>query len=597
MQDPFYTPHAPPRAGPPSSGLASPSGQEPPSGSGRWIWRSTDEAMSSPAMSPLPDGQRTMVSTLPATGGPQIAQAPQRPATLPPRGSLHSSVPSLPLPPMGGAGATEAGPWVPSMPRSQSAMPNLPPSAGSLQAGPQVPSMPRSQSAMPNLPPTASSLQAGSWWPGSPHAQGSVGTVPPGAGVPQAGSWRPGPPHTQGSVQTLPPSAGVPQEPGFSVPKAFKRPLRLSAVESVMCLGFVVAIFMVCLPVVGGIVLLNDTTYSFWAGHRFPLQLIFTGIGTLLLLGVTLVALIACAVEEAFSARLLSSLAASFSSLLGVLLVFFSISASSQLHSVAGTVGAMGCGSSMPEIVQLMDYSVVLYNLRMTPSCFRTKTVESCQGWHSNEYTRYLRYLEREFDCGPICQEASAPQVPPPEFSRIGLLHTGRASRGSLRQHSLALQPAENIDSGDIVRLSDNETYVREAFKALLNYSWNEAMADMLGREFRVMKPAHAGVVGLPSPDGGQGGVWYFPTGALELAPQKAQAPPAPVVLMASLRLFSHGRTSMTCLPIIATRLKVLAFSFGDLLFWQGLLQLVLGIFCACLGLSCGFDRPSASKS
>mmetsp|Transcript_85434 Transcript_85434/g.226894 ORF Transcript_85434/g.226894 Transcript_85434/m.226894 type:complete len:510 (-) Transcript_85434:10-1539(-) len=354
----------------------------------------------------------------------------------------------------------------------------------------------------------------------------------------------------------------------------------------VMCMGFVAAVFVVCLPMVGGFILLQDPDYMFWAGHRFPTQLIGAGSGSLLLLGAVLLALAGCAAKEAITVRLLSSLAVSFSSLVGLLLVLSSLSASSHLYSVSSKIDSLGCRSSMPELVKLMDFSVVLYNLRMTPACFTHESVQACSGWRLNEHTRYLKYLEEEFDCGPLCAEEPAPSLRPSISVGSSLLHVGRA-RSLRRRTAEPLDTSGGFATGEMAWLSGNETFVRKVFKAIPGFTWNEGMADMLGRSFRVVAPERAGLVGLPSPDGSQTGVWYFPAAALELAPLKVEEPQLPISHAASLKLFSHGSTSMTCLPIVSTRLRVLAYSFGDLLFWQGLLLLAAALLCALLGLCC----------
>ena len=78
------------------------------------------------------------------------------------------------------------------------------------------------------------------------------------------------------------------------------------------------------------------------------------------------------------------------------------------------------------------------------------------------------------------------------------------------------------IQTGDRVTLDANEQVVKQALTDV-NYGWNELMRPMLGQTFTVAQPAHgrdwerfkAGLVALPSPDGSQNGLWYFPTSVL----------------------------------------------------------------------------------
>ena len=68
---------------------------------------------------------------------------------------------------------------------------------------------------------------------------------------------------------------------------------------------------------------------------------------------------------------------------------------------------------------------------------------------------------------------------------------------------------------GSFVRLSDDAQEVHEAFEAV-GEAWDDRLEGMLGRLFRVLDVPAPAVVGLVSPDGGQGGLWYFPVGILE---------------------------------------------------------------------------------
>mmetsp|Transcript_76926 Transcript_76926/g.135547 ORF Transcript_76926/g.135547 Transcript_76926/m.135547 type:complete len:506 (-) Transcript_76926:144-1661(-) len=66
-------------------------------------------------------------------------------------------------------------------------------------------------------------------------------------------------------------------------------------------------------------------------------------------------------------------------------------------------------------------------------------------------------------------------------------------------------------------------------------YPYKSGMDQMLGKEYRVVKIADDGMVGLPSPDGSDDGVWWFPPYAYAIRvvteePPKAETPePGPV--------------------------------------------------------------------
>mmetsp|Transcript_96631 Transcript_96631/g.259813 ORF Transcript_96631/g.259813 Transcript_96631/m.259813 type:complete len:266 (+) Transcript_96631:2-799(+) len=80
---------------------------------------------------------------------------------------------------------------------------------------------------------------------------------------------------------------------------------------------------------------------------------------------------------------------------------------------------------------------------------------------------------------------------------------------------------------GDCVRMSEDPQEVRDSFNEIA-YSWDDVMADMCGKEYKVLKVA-GNIVGLPSPDGSQGGVWYFSAFVLAKAETRNNDQGAPV--------------------------------------------------------------------
>ena len=72
---------------------------------------------------------------------------------------------------------------------------------------------------------------------------------------------------------------------------------------------------------------------------------------------------------------------------------------------------------------------------------------------------------------------------------------------------------------GERVRLSSDPKHLRRALETV-DYRWSERMKPMAGTEVEVLCDSRpnrgTNIVGLPSPDGSQGGVWYFPVTALQ---------------------------------------------------------------------------------
>jgi len=72
------------------------------------------------------------------------------------------------------------------------------------------------------------------------------------------------------------------------------------------------------------------------------------------------------------------------------------------------------------------------------------------------------------------------------------------------------VRAGEELAKGDIVRMLASEEAVKRSFETV-NYVWHFLMRGMLGQEFPILEMTSQGIVALPSPDGSQGGRWYFP--------------------------------------------------------------------------------------
>lgn len=80
-----------------------------------------------------------------------------------------------------------------------------------------------------------------------------------------------------------------------------------------------------------------------------------------------------------------------------------------------------------------------------------------------------------------------------------------------------AFRPAESIHKeGMPVRMVATRQLLIDAFEKMpFMYVYDRQMDAMLGKEFVVQEVLLNGMVGLPSPDGSQGGIWFFPPQAV----------------------------------------------------------------------------------
>ena len=68
-----------------------------------------------------------------------------------------------------------------------------------------------------------------------------------------------------------------------------------------------------------------------------------------------------------------------------------------------------------------------------------------------------------------------------------------------------------------MVQLSESEAFVKSEF-AKTRWIWADLMRQMLGNTYKVIKKYNIyakndpKIIALPSPDGSQGGRWYFST-------------------------------------------------------------------------------------
>lgn len=391
-----------------------------------------------------------------------------------------------------------------------------------------------------------------------------------------------------------------------------------SLLFSAMGIGLIVIVIIITPPICAAITLLGDPTYFFWLGRSYPAWLLAAALLTLLLY------LCWCCLLQRDARYNLddSNLgwgAASFFGLLGVSLVLLAVSGSRHLKATSAQL-AHGCGTTLPQATMLMDFSSVLYNIRGLPGCLPSEqaSVETCDGWKENKFTGYLRWLEFNLQCGPMCGE---PVLPIPTLydgtqllqQQVEQKQDALSSRGAGRgrRHASSLQRAflnvgtsslgkmsvsEEANStvivshsqgkshvsapfastgdmplrvGDTVVISASPEKMKKAFAELPQYEYRSMMDEMRGRRYRVLS-MKGPQVGLLSPDGSQNGVWFFPQWLLDRV-QMTSLTETPAV-------FQRGTTHTTCFPLLATQLDSYAWSFGDLIFWEGLLLMLCSI-------------------
>lgn len=384
-------------------------------------------------------------------------------------------------------------------------------------------------------------------------------------------------------------------------------------------------------PLLASVYLFFDPTYYFWHGFWYAGSLLAAALVTLLLFAGVCWLLRRRAAAQDLDERALGLGAAALAGLLGIALVLLAARGSAQMYETAGHLGA-GCATHLPRAIALMDYSKVLYNIRAQPNC-TARTVEACKGWKENKYTIYLRYLEVSTSCGPLCAEepfaaaawpghghvspapdvAAAPPKPsigPAEWPAprpvahasgpVGLLRQARrhrraraardrrrkrahtaaplqavaATTGALQlNHSVVRREAElGLKPGDVVTIARDEAQVQKAFVDADGYHWRPGMAAMLGQPHKVLIMREPHIVGVPSPDGSQNGVWFFPMEVVK----KVWLPSgvtAPLLFTGDV-----GQTKQTCFPLVTTKIRVLAWSFGDVIYWEGVCLIVAAL-------------------
>jgi len=318
-------------------------------------------------------------------------------------------------------------------------------------------------------------------------------------------------------------------------------------------------IYMMCgicsLPVIGAIAALNNPNYMYWLGGFWPWMIIL-GCGFVFIIFIaTMVGLLEKALPEHRSLFTMAVTWATFAALLGLVLVPVSLMANREALEVASTI-SQGCLTAYPQSELLVDYSQVLYNIRLTANCTNAESVTECEGYAQNKYTIYLEYLENNFQCGPLC-----PESPPPAEAVI----------------------APSLHSEAIPDLTPGWTPPRMFGPPLQNAHGSEGVAFLHTRRSHAGQRAHM-QTNLAAMPPGLSNAAVAPTissltpSISGLSAMKSGVMDTALPHMQAQKLFSHGKTRATCFPLISTRLQVLVATFGGLWYWQGMAMVVISL-------------------
>lgn len=325
-----------------------------------------------------------------------------------------------------------------------------------------------------------------------------------------------------------------------------------SVANKMAILGFFMLLAILTLPFAATLIMLWDQHYMFWLGPKWPGLVLLALLFEVVLFIVTCRLLMKYASLEHRDGFTMSFTWGVFCALLGVIFVPMSMLAKSEITSTATRI-SMGCMNTLPESHRLLDYSQVLYNMRLEPSCMMYERVDQCDGWYDNRYTDYLRFLEEDFQCGPLC-----PEEPPPPQSVVAPRLDGQPS---LRVNEFQppafgspYRPVTDDDEDD-----ERTSWLQTRPSTNANAAGRRVSSDVRKRE--------ASFLELERHSQGEQHREERGSGAGPLSPHlQAQS------------LFRHGVTHLACYPLVATRLQVCSKFLSGLLFSEGLGLIVVSL-------------------
>eukprot|EP00928_Gymnodinium_smaydae_P063490 TRINITY_DN47049_c0_g1_i1.p1 TRINITY_DN47049_c0_g1~~TRINITY_DN47049_c0_g1_i1.p1 ORF type:complete len:421 (-),score=98.81 TRINITY_DN47049_c0_g1_i1:87-1349(-) len=202
----------------------------------------------------------------------------------------------------------------------------------------------------------------------------------------------------------------------------------------VIILGFLLCLCSCAVPVLSSAMLLFDTNYRFWHGLSYPLAVLTCCGGMCCMLALVSILLYKKAKPEMLNEPTAALVGFTLFSLLGALLLLITLPASRDLHATAAKL--RDCSGAPPGYTMLADHMQVLDNIRQTPACAAAPSIDYCSGWKLNKYTEYIRYLEMEFECGPLCPAvvtSARPALPQLSAASAATAGTHQRSRFSQR--------------------------------------------------------------------------------------------------------------------------------------------------------------------
>lgn len=281
--------------------------------------------------------------------------------------------------------------------------------------------------------------------------------------------------------------------PGWSPPPPKPTPAIVAQRKletRMMTLGFMMLLAAMALPVMCASVMLFDNDYRFWAGYKWPVLILLGCVAIAITYVVTAQLLLKYAVDEDRCEDTMKTGITTFLLLLGAFLLITSLLSNTSTVALVNRM-SQGCLSSLPQSELLVDYSQVLYNIRLTPNCTDERSVEDCQGWSRNRYTWYLSHLEREYQCGPLC-----PEIPPPPGAVVApTFGQEKQERSRPGRHAGNSYAQLQVDESSTSRSSSELTPHLQAIKLFSRGTTEMACYPLVATRLRVLSSMFGGLL------------------------------------------------------------------------------------------------------
>ena len=189
--------------------------------------------------------------------------------------------------------------------------------------------------------------------------------------------------------------------------------------------------------------------------------------------------------------------------------ILLGVATAVRLQPSPATIPALSRSLSPVDVVQAQLVALSQEDLEASfqfasPANRRSRGTHYDQFLSDPEYSVLIAHSQHQI--------RSALALGPDRYScRVSL----RPSEAALR----CLSATATVDVGQRVRICSDERHVKRCFDSI-QYQYSGLMDAMCGEEFEVVCHARenygTNIIGLPSPDGTQDGVWYFPVTLLE---------------------------------------------------------------------------------